>query len=316
MSLQVFNNTAAFNVWTNFTGNSMGLSKSMNRLASGTIGTADDPSGVGISERMRSQARNVNMARNNVDNATSLLQTADSWLQKINDMLSRMSELAIEGGDGTKTTEDKANIDIEFTQLQEEITRITSRNTSAAKFNGLYLFRGGNGVAVTTGGGDKVGSGSITVQIGADTAQTVDLQLSNLEVTNTDVIGTVVTFSYDSNNNVIGSSQDTVTWASIIDANNGMSIGTPNVVGKLSEAIDFISNARARNGAQQNRLDQTRSALLSYEDNLRSAESKIRDVDMAFETTQFNKFQTLSQVGNSMLAQANQLPQQVLQLLG
>ena len=133
MSLQVFNNTAAFNVWTNFTGNSMGLSKSMNRLASGTIGTADDPSGVGISERMRSQARNVAMARNNVDNATSLLQTADSWLQKINDMLSRMSELAIEGGDGTKTTEDKANIDIEFTQLQDEITRITSRNTTAAK---------------------------------------------------------------------------------------------------------------------------------------------------------------------------------------
>ena len=87
-------------------------------------------------------------------------------------------------------------------------------------------------------------------------------------------------------------------------------------VGKIAEAIDFIANARANNGAQQNKLEQTRSGLLSYEDNLRASESKIRDVDMAQESTMFAKYQILNQVSNAMLAQANQLPQQVMQLIG
>jgi flagellin len=313
MGLQVFNNSAAFNVWTNFSANTTMMQKSMEHLATGVKSSADDPSGIGISERMRSQSRNVAKARNNVDNSISLLQTADSWLQKINDMLARMSELSIEVSDGTKTLDDKSNVQIEFEALQEEITRITSKNTTAAKYNGLYLFRGGNGIAVVTG--DGVQTGNISVQVGSDNGQIIDLNLVDLQVTNNQVIGTTASYQYDSNNTVTSSTRDAVSWSSIVDTTR-VSASSAGAIGKIAQAIDFIANARARLGAQQNRLDQTKSALLSYEDNLRSSESKIRDIDMAFETTTFSKYQILSQVGNSMLAQANQLPQQILQLLG
>ena len=105
------------------------------------------------------------------------------------------------------------------------------------------------------------------------------------------------------------------TWSSIVDSDS-FSVRSEDAVGKLAQAIDFIANARASNGAQQNRLEFTRSGLLAYEDNLRAAESKIRDVDMARESTDFAKYQILNQVSNAMLAQANQLPGQVLQLIG
>lgn len=313
MAIAVNNNSTAFSVWSNFSSNAAKMSTSMTRLSTGVKAVADDPSGIGISERMRSQSRNVASARSNVDNSLSLLQTADSWMQKINDMLGRMSELSIEAGDGTKTLDDKANIQIEFKELQDEITRVTSKSTAAAKFNGLYLFRGESGLAVETG--DGVQAGNISVQIGPDISQSINLTLQDLQVTNTDNIGTTVTYTYNSDNVATSSTRVEVQWASVIDSSK-MSVATGQSVGKIAKAIDFIANARASNGAQQNKLEQTRSGLLSYEDNLRAAESKIRDVDMAAESTQFAKFQILNQVSNAMLAQANQLPQQVMQLIG
>ncbi|MCM8532681.1 MAG: hypothetical protein NE330_16055 [Lentisphaeraceae bacterium] len=313
MSLAVNNNTTAFGVWSNFSSNAANVKKAMGQLSTGVKNVVDNPSGVGISERMRSQARNVSSARSNVENSLSMLQTADSWMQKINDMMGRMSELGIEAGDGTKTAGDKENIQTEFKELQNEIERITSKSTAAGKFNGLYLFRGGNGVAVTSG--DGVGTGSVNVQIGADTGQNVDLTLKDLQVTNTEVIGTTVSYSYNSDNVTTGSTRADVTWSSMIDSSK-MSVTSSDVVGKLAKAIDFIANARATNGSQQARMEQTRSGLLSYEDNLRAAESKIRDVDMARESTDFAKYQILNQVSNAMLAQANQMPQAVMQLVG
>lgn len=295
MAIMVNNNTQAFGIWSNFTNNTSKMQKAMNHLSTGEKKVVDDPSGVGISERMRSQAKNVGMARHNVDNGLSMLQTADSWMQKINEMLSRMSELSIEAGDGTKTNVDKTNIQTEFKELQDEISRVTSGSTSAAKFNGLYLFRGGDGVTVGSGGQE---SGSISLQVGPDAGQTVKLSLLNLDN---------------------GSTKDInggITWGSIIDSSKGFSVSNSASIETLSKAIDHISNQRATNGAQQNRLENTKSGLLSYEDNLRAAESKIRDVDMARESTTFQKFQILNQVSNSMLAQANQLPSQVMQLLG
>ena len=195
MGLAVNNNTSAFSVWTNFSSNTSQVSKAMTRLSTGVKGSADNPAGVGISERMRSQARNVSAARNNVENSLSLLQTADSWMQKMNDMLARMSELSIEAGDGTKSNADTDNIQIEFQELQQEINRITSNSTAAAKFNGLYLFRGGNGIAVLSG--DGVQSGNINVQVGPDLNQTLDLNLKNLQITNTEIIGSIVSYDYN-----------------------------------------------------------------------------------------------------------------------
>jgi flagellin len=313
MALAVNNNTSAFNVFANYSNNISNMKKSMGRLSTGTRTVMDDPSGVGISERMRSQIRSTGMARANVENGQSLLQTADSWMQKINDMLSRMHELGVEAEDGTKTATDKTNIQSEFKELQSEIVRITSRSTAAAKYNGLYLFRGGNGRGIAEG--DDINTGSITVQIGADVAQKVGLDIKNLQVTNTESVGTVSTYTYSADNSVMTSTHSGVTWASVIDSGK-MSVGHSNAIGKISLAIDHIANARATLGAQQNRLEQTNQGLLAYEDNLRSAESKVRDVDMASESTKFSKYQILSQIGNAMLAQANQLPSSSLQLLG
>ena len=311
--LVVNNNTSAFNTWTNFSTNMMSLKKSMGNLSTGVKSVVDDASGVAISERLRAQARNASMARNNVDNAISFTQTADSWLQKINDVLSRMSELAIGANDDTKNAQDKLNIQNEFSNLQDEISRITSRSTAAAKYNGLYLFRGGNGVAVTTG--DSVESGSVNVQVGFDGNQSLNIQLSDLQETNTEVIGTVATYNYNSSNVVTASTRTSVQWGSIIDTIK-MSSTSTNVIGKLSLAIDHVANERATIGSQQSRLQQTRSGLLAYEDNIRAAESKIRDIDMARESALFARSQILTQIGNAMLAQANQIPSQALQLIG
>ena len=314
MGIVVANNNAAFNVWTSFAKNTSNLRKSMNHLSTGLKTVGDDPSGIGISERLRSQARSTAMARNNLDNAISLIQTADGWLQKTNDMLSRMHELTIEANDGTKSSEDKANVQIEFKALQDEISRITSKSTAAAKFNGLYLFRGGNGVAVQSG--DGVETGSVTVQIGADNKQEVSISLEDLQVTNTNVIGTVTTYGYNSDHVTTSSAREEVEWASVVDSTNGMSVTTANASGMVQKAIDHIANARASVGSQQNRLEHSRSGLLAYEDNLRAAESKMRDVDVARESTELAKYQILSQVSNAMLAQANQPPSGALQLLG
>ena len=310
--MRINNNDAAFNVWTNYTENVAGMKSSMKKLSTGTISNVDDPAGVGISERMRAQIKGNEMAYSNANNAVSLLQTADAWLQKVSDQVSRMKALAIEA-QGIMSDADKNNVQTEFKAMQEEITRITSKYTSAAKFNGLYLFRGGNGVAVVTG--DTVQTGNISVQIGADINQKVDLTLKNLEVTNTDVVGTVHTYSYGTGTNVLGSSHNNVTWASVIDVAK-MSVTSSGAVGKIDAAINFVSNARASMGAQQKRIEYTSSGLLTYNDNLTAAESKIRDVDMARETTVFSKYQILTNASNAMLAQANQLPSSVLQLLG
>jgi len=310
--MRINNNTAAFNVWTSYTQNVDAMKSSMSKLSTGQIKNTDDPAGVGISERMRAQISGTAMARQNTENAVSLLQTADSWLQKVNDMVSRMKALAIEAN-GIMSATDKENVQTEFKAMQEEITRITSKYTSAAKFNGLYLFRGGNGVAVVSN--DGVQTGNVSVQIGADLDQKVSLTLKNLQVTNTTVIGTTHGYSYGTGTSILTSTHTNVTWASVIDIDK-MSVRNDNVIGKIDKAIDFIANARASMGAQQKRIETTRAGLLAYEDNLRAAESKIRDIDMAAETTNFSKYQILTNASNAMLAQANQLPASVLQLLG
>ena len=170
-------------------------------------------------------------------------------------------------------------------------------------------------MALESQSGDKVGTGKVSIQVGADIDQTINLSLNNLEVKNTENIGTVISYNYNSQNVVTSSSRSKVQWSSIIDTNK-LSVTAKDAVGKLAKAIDHIANARASIGSQQKRMEQTRSALLSYEDNIRASESKIRDIDMASESTNFTKYQVLAQASNAMLAQANQLPSQVIQLLG
>ena len=317
--MQITNNVAAFNVWKNYTRNSESLRDSMAKLSSGSriTNAGDDPAGLAMSERLRVQSRNTSAAASNVENKVNYLQTADSWLQKVQDMMGRMNELAVMANDGTKSSSDRDILQKEFGQMQEEIQRITSGATAAGKFNGLYLFRGGSGVAVMAG--DGVDSGSVSQQIGADVGMEFTSQSINLTATNTAVVGSYASYSYAANMSLAGSSFTNVTWASLITTDN-LSISVQSAasaaVGKLAVGIDFISEKRAILGAELERMTHTLDGLQNYEENITATESRIRDVDVAKETTDMSKYQILQQVSTAMLAQANQLPNGVLQLLG
>ena len=320
--MQVYNNTTAFTVWKNYNANVSDLRSSMSKLSSGLrINNAgDDPSGLAMSERLRTQYRNTAAASSNVENEINYLQTADSWMQKMHDMLGRMGELAVMANDGTKSQIDRDNLQKEFSQMQQEITRITSGATAAGKFNSLYIFRGGDGVAAMTG--DGVGGGNVRLQVGPDSNQVFTADQMNLTATNFAVIGSYTNYSYGSVNMTLlgsGGGPQTVKWGSIICGAN-LSISTQSVaqgaVDKLNIAIDYLSSKRATLGAEMNRMQETLSGLRNYEENARATESRIRDVDVAYETTQYSKYQILVQVGTAMMAQANSLPQGVLQMLG
>lgn len=269
MGIGTVKSSAAFTAYTNYAASSAKLAHSMNRLSTGQKMAMDDSAGVGISERMRAQARSTHMARQNVENAISALQTADSWMQRVSDLLGRMAELAIEAQDGTMGINDIANINAEFVALSSEITDIT---TKKSKFNGVQLLDS---------------SYSTTTQVGADSGQTILIKVGSL----TAMASTVAALSI----------------TNAVLANGAMTA--------IESAINEVSRVRAEAGGLQSRLDHTRAGLLSYEDNISAAESKIRDIDMARESSEMMKYQVLTQVGTSMMSQANQIPQQVLKLL-
>jgi flagellin len=273
-----------------------------------------------MSERLRAQARNTAAAAGNVENKIGYLQTADSWLQKIHDIIGRMAELAIMAHDGTKSQTDRSNLQKEFEQMQKEVQRITSGATAAGKFNGLYLFRGGSGVATMTGDGMQGGFGAVRLQVGPDSNMTFQELPINLTATNFEVVGSYNTYSYGSvNMTLLGSTLKSVKWASLICGAN-LSISVQSIaqgaVDKLNLGIDYISSTRAVLGAEMKRMEQTLSGLRNYEENIRATESRIRDVDVAFETTAFAKYSILAQIGTAMLAQANALPGGVINLVG
>lgn len=304
--MQVYNNVPAFGVWVNYSSNVQNMRSSMSKLSSGLRITfaGDDPAGLAMSERMRSQIRNSTMAGQNIQNQQAYLRTADSWMQKIHDMLHRMSELSVAANDGTKTQTDRSNLQAEFEQLQTEIVRITSGSLARGKFNTKNLFDGQ----------------AHHVQIGPDPGQWFCGSSLALDRFSPAALGTTrVDFSCGQFR--LGDDIE-VRWSMILAKGgvNGIEISTIAGASKagafLALAVDHLSRQRAVVGAEASRLNHTLDGLRTYEENIRGAESQIRDVDMALESTDFTKFQILTQVGTAMLAQANALPQSVLQLIG
>ena len=292
--MQVSNNVAAYNVWRNYTNNVAGLRESMGKLSSGSrINNAgDDPAGLAMSERLRTQTRNTAAAASNVENKLNYLQTADSWMQKIQDMLGRMGELAVMANDGTKSETDRNVLQAEFSQMQEEIVRVTD---NVGKFNSVALFDGS----------------TITQQVGADGGQEfTGVSINLLSTDTTDLDGSAGT--------------GTATWQDLVNGagagSGAISVGTQSdasaAVTAVNAGIDHVSSLRAEVGAELKRMTQTLDGLRSYQENITATESRIRDVDVAKETSTMSKYNILQQVGTAMLAQANQLPQGVLQLLG
>lgn len=293
--MKINNNSTSFNAWTSYTQNTNNLQLTMDRISNGTKGIQDDPAAVALSERMRAQADGTANAQTNVKNGMSMINTADTWMQKISDSLKSMMALAVTANDATKTSIDRTNAQTEFANMQKEVVRITSGTTAAGKYNGKSLFQTDN---------------DFTIQVGADQGQTIGITFKDLSS------GGSSTFST--------SDGTVVDWKSVVNGGaSGMSIGSgvnstkmATNLRDLAGAVDFIANIRANTGAQSKRLKMTGESLATYESNIRSVESSLRDVDVAQESTKLANYQIKLNASSAMLAQANQLPSSVMQLLG
>lgn len=332
--MQVLNNVPAYGVWVNYTASVRNMQHSLGRMSSGAriMGAEDDPAGLAMSERMRAQIRNSSVASQNIQNQQALLRTTDSWLQKIHDILHRMSELAVSANDGTKTDTDRANLQTEFEQMQQELVRITSTSLARGKFNARVLFQGLNS----------------QLQVGPDPGQLFCGTPLNLDARSQEVIGnTHVRFQCGQYAHFVGVDGERIDppvidsrlqpgpearWSMILSRGGdryflrpgetamGIHISTLHGAERagalLNLAVDYVSRQRALVGAAASRLNQTLDGLQTYSENISSAESQIRDADLARESTALARHQILTEVGTAMLAQANALPQNVLQLIG
>ena len=291
-------NIAALNTHRQLTSASSAQSKSMEKLSSGLRinNAADDAAGLAISEKMRGQIRGLDQASRNAQDGISLIQTAEGALNETHDILQRMRELAVQSSNDTNTTTDRGELQKEVDELAKEITRIA--NTT--EFNTMKLLDGSR----TTGSG-VTSAADLTFQIGANKGQTMTLSISAMDAAKLGV-------AKASDATATGTTAATTTGGIDIKTDAAAATGAIDTINK---AIETVSSERSKLGANQNRLEHTINNLGTSSENLTAAESRIRDVDMAKEMMEQTKNSILSQAAQAMLAQANQQPQGVLQLL-
>ena len=278
--MRINTNVAAMNTYSRLTAANTAKSNSLAKLSSGSrINKAgDDAAGLAISEKMKSQIGGLTQAKRNAQDGISLVQTAEGALNETHSILERMRDLAVQGGNGTLTKDDRGAINKELKALHEELTRIAT----TTQFNKQSLF------ATTKGAGAKA---TFTFQIGANSGQTLTVTIGQMD----------------------GSSLLKGAAADFTIKGDGSNAGA--IIDKIDVAIQTVSDQRAGLGAVQNRLEHTINNLTATNENLSDANSRIRDVDMAEEMMTFTKSNILSQAATSMLAQANAMPNSVLNLL-
>jgi flagellin len=270
--------------------NNLDADKDMEKLASGQrINRAgDDASGLAVSEKMRSQIRGLLMAEMNAQNGISFIQTAEGYLQESEDILQRLRELAIEASNGIYSDEDRMQIQVEVSQLVDEVNRIASH----AQFNGMNMLTG----RFARPTAENAVLASMWLHIGANMDQRERVYIHTMTAQGLGIQGTNGTSS-------------TATF---------ISISTPDkaniAIGFIDSALKIVNKQRADLGAYQNRLENTMRGLAVGAENLQAAESRIRDEDMAAGMVAFVRDQILVQSATAMLAQANTKPQSVLQL--
>jgi flagellin len=286
MAQTINTNLVSLNAQRNLTTSQSALATSMQRLSSGLrVNSAkDDAAGLAIAERMNSQVRGMNVAIRNANDAISLSQTAEGALGKVGDIFQRMRELAVQSANGTNSDADRLSLNEEFTQLAQEATR----TLGGTQFNGQNI------LAATA---------DATFQIGANNTTDIDrITVTAFDWTaNTDITGT------------LGSAVITgtdVPTAQVTDVASSQAALT-----SIDAAINAVNSQRAEFGAVQNRFENVVSNLMMGAENQAAARARIMDADYASETANLSRASILQQAGNAMVAQANQLPQQVLALL-
>ncbi|AXI10448.1 flagellin [Oceanobacillus zhaokaii] len=270
-------NISALNAHRQLGANQGATQNSLEKLSSGLrINKAgDDAAGLAISEKMRGQIRGLEMASKNAQDGISLIQTAEGALNETHSILQRMRELAVQSSNDTNTTSDREQLQSEVNQLAGALNDISTDT----EFNTKKLLDG-----------TQSGSG-LTFHVGANSGQSINVKIGKMDAA-TLLVG---------------------------NASSGIGITTQatanTAIKTINTAIETVSKERSKLGAVQNRLDHTINNLGTQTENITAAESRIRDVDMAKEMMEFTKNNILSQAAQSMLAQANQQPQGVLQLL-
>lgn len=271
-------NMNAMNAHRNMGVNNNNAAKAMEKLSSGLrINRAgDDAAGLAISEKMRGQIRGLDQASRNAQDGISLIQTAEGALNETTNILQRMRELSVQAANDTNATTDRQAIQTELTALHSEISRIAE----TTKFNGK---------GIINSGASEV---SLNIQVGANSGEGIKITLANMNASAIGVTSDLVA---------------TISAGSAGDANN--------LTSAIDKALVNVSTQRAKFGAIQNRLEHTIKNVDNTSENLQAAESRVRDVDMAKEMMNYSKNNILNQAAQSMLAQANQQPQNVLNLL-
>lgn len=258
------------------------VTRDMEKLSSGMkINRAgDDASGLAVSEKMRSQIRGLNQAERNIQNGVSFIQTAEGYLGETTDIVQRLRELSVQSANGIYSPEDRMQIQVEVSQLVDEVNRIASH----AQFNGMNMLTGKFANAQTGG----TPTNSMWLFVGANMDQRKQVFIGEMTAKSLKI--------------------------------QGISISTPDSanksIGQLDDALKQINKQRADLGAYQNRFEIAQKGISVAAENLTAAESVIRDTDMAGAMVSFVKDNILNQAGTAMLAQANQQAQGVLRLLG
>ncbi|MEN9615698.1 MAG: hypothetical protein RL022_1120 [Chloroflexota bacterium] len=280
MALRINYNLASSSAQRGLGASQDAYAKQANRLSTGLrINSAsDDAAGMAVSEKLKNQVRGLNQAQRNAQDGISLIQTAEGALTETHSLLARMRELAVQSSNDTLSASDRANLQVEFTALYAEVDRISS--TTA--FNGIYLL---NNADVATG---------MTLQIGANNGNTFTLTVGGAQMS-----------TLNSNFDSAAATLTTVGYQSSASA----------VISAVDAAVNAVSTARAGLGALQNRLESVGRSLAVASENTAAANSRVADADIASSMSELVRAQILQQAGISVLAQANQAPSLVLQLL-
>ncbi len=283
MAITITSNIASLGAQKNLQVTQDNLNKSISRLSSGykIVTAQDDPAGLAVSERLRAQVRGIKQAEKNANDGISFLQVAEGALAEVSNVLIRMRELSVQASNGTLSSADRGFLNTEFLQLRSEIDRISE----STKFNNLNILNGTF----------SQGAASLIIQIGLyDTPE--DMLTVTLRNVGSEALGS-------------GTMLNTIT----ISQSAGQA---RDIIKFIDAAIDDVSQSRSVVGSQLSRLVSVVQAQLSLGQNLTAAVSRIRDVDVAEETSQLTRSQILMQAGVSVLGQANASPQVALNLIG
>jgi flagellin len=283
VSLSILTNTSAMQTAIGLNKSSHAVSQAMERLSSGLRinSAADDAAGYAISQGLTAQVNGLHQASQNVSDATSMVQTADSALNNIQSMLQRISELAVQYKNGDLSATDQGDIQSEVNQLTNEI----DRQRGSVSFNGIRLLDG----SASTGGAN------VTFQVGAGGNDTLSVSFADVQGSLTSGVG--------------------FNWGNVGSSTAVFSLSQSSALDNITTAINNVSSAAATLGSVQNRLQYTSNAIAVTQENMSASLGNIQDVNMATEMTHMTQQQVLQQAGTAMLAQANSQPQLVLKLI-